>query len=658
MSTGSKMEVLGSAGSKYLYGVNYYDDRGRVIQTQSINYSGAKDTATMQYDFTGKLLRNLVNHGWGGNTPQGHVVLTKMDYDAAFRPKHIWKNIDHASIDQLIDSMQYNELGQLHAKYLGNNIDSLIYDYNVRGWLTGINKNFVAGTTSQYFGMELGYDKSSSSAPGNTYANQAYNGNIGGTVWKTAGSGINRKYDFTYDYVNRLTGPNFGQYNGSGFDLSANIDFSVSNLTYDANGNILTMAQKGFTVGGSAFIDQLCYSYLNTNGSNKLMGVTDTANNATTLLGDFHYNPTTKQTTDYNYDGNGNLIQDNNKAIDKITYNILNLPQLVHINGKGNIAYTYDAGGNKLGKVTTDSLVRHTTTTSYTGGFVYQQTDTITNPTGGSDTLQFIGLEEGRARWALHKYTTGVTGYKYEYDFFEKDHLGNTRMLLTQERDTTVYLASMEAAYRSTESQLFGNITNSAYPRASVPGYPNDQTWTNPNDSISKVDFNGTSGQKTGPSLLLKVMSGDTVKLGVQSYYNTGSGTTNNSSFSDVLNSLAGGLVNVTGGSHGGLTNFTANNSSVYTGLGTFLSTDETTPSGYPKAYLNWIFLDDQFNYISTLSGSVPTASSTYPAGQLNTVAPGSQLALNKIGYLYIWVSNESASRRIIETDENQLCPR
>jgi RHS repeat-associated protein len=137
-------------------------------------------------------------------------------------------------------------------------------------------------------------------------------------------------------------------------------------------------------------------------------------------------------------------------------------------------------------------------------------------------------------------------------------------------------------------------------------------------------------------------MSGDTVKLGVQSYYNTGSGTTNNSSFTDVLNSLAGGLVNVTGGSHGGLTNFTANNSSVYTGLGTFLTTDETTPSGYPKAYLNWIFLDDQFNYVSSLSNSVPAASSTYPAGQLNTIAPGSQLALNKNGYLYIWVSNET----------------
>jgi RHS repeat-associated protein len=50
----------------------------------------------------------------------------------------------------------------------------------------------------------------------------------------------------------------------------------------------------------------------------------------------------------------------------------------------------------------------------------------------------------------------------------------------------------------------------------------------------------------------------------------------------------------------------------------------------------------DQFNYVSGLSGSVPAASSTYAAGALNLVAPGSQLALNRNGYLYIWVSNQT----------------
>jgi len=106
---------------------------------------------------------------------------------------------------------------------------------------------------------------------------------------------------------------------------------------------------------------------------------------------------------------------------------------------------------------------------------------------------------------------------------------------------------------------------------------------------------------------------------------------------------LGTGLVNLTGGAHGTLANLTASNSNVYTGLTSFLGSDDTAHSGYPKAYINWIFLDDQFNYVSSLSGSVLAASSTYPGNQMNLVAPGSQIALNRNGYLYIWVSNETS---------------
>jgi hypothetical protein len=57
--------------------------------------------------------------------------------------------------------------------------------------------------------------RSTSVAPGNSYSGQQYNGNIEGTVWKSAGSNVNRKYGFTYDPVNRLTAAGFTQYNGS-----------------------------------------------------------------------------------------------------------------------------------------------------------------------------------------------------------------------------------------------------------------------------------------------------------------------------------------------------------------------------------------------------------------------------------------------------------
>jgi len=91
-------------------------------------------------------------------------------------------------------------------------------------------------------------------------------------------------------------------------------------------------------------------------------------------------------------------------------------------------------------------------------------------------------------------------------------------MVLTQEKDTSKYMATMEAAYRSTENQLFYNIPQSSYPRASVVGYPTDNT-TSPNDSVARVNGNGP---KTGPSILLKVMSGDVVDVATKSFYKSG----------------------------------------------------------------------------------------------------------------------------------------
>jgi len=167
----------------------------------------------------------------------------------------------------------------LQSKQLGNNLDNLAYAYNIRDWLASVNKNFIAGTTGNYFGMELGYDKAASAASNTSYTNLQYNGNIAGTVWKTAGDGVGRKYDFTYDNVNRLTGADFNQNAGAAFNKSAGLDFSVSNLTYDGNGNIITMNQMGYKVGGSSLVDQLKYRYqLN---SNKLLEVNDLVSDAT-----------------------------------------------------------------------------------------------------------------------------------------------------------------------------------------------------------------------------------------------------------------------------------------------------------------------------------------------------------------------------------------
>ncbi|HEY2721508.1 MAG TPA: hypothetical protein VGI82_07275, partial [Chitinophagaceae bacterium] len=59
---------------------------------------------------------------------------------------------------------EYDALGQLKKKKLGAApLDSMVYDYNIRGWMLRANRNYVKDTTSttNWFGFDLGYDKTS-----------------------------------------------------------------------------------------------------------------------------------------------------------------------------------------------------------------------------------------------------------------------------------------------------------------------------------------------------------------------------------------------------------------------------------------------------------------------------------------------------------------
>ena len=85
--------MLGTAG-QFLYTVNFYDEKGRVIQTQSVNITGGKDIETTQYDFSGMPLRVLQQYEKKGPNTQTHTVLTKMDYDHAGRLKTVSKSIN------------------------------------------------------------------------------------------------------------------------------------------------------------------------------------------------------------------------------------------------------------------------------------------------------------------------------------------------------------------------------------------------------------------------------------------------------------------------------------------------------------------------------------------------------------------------------------
>ncbi|HMH20213.1 MAG TPA: DUF6443 domain-containing protein [Puia sp.] len=651
LATGTK--TLGLTSGAYLYGVNFYDDHYRVIQTQSTNYSGGKDTLTNQYGFTGRILRTLLGHSKSGSNPQSYLVLTKTGYDAAGRVTQINKKIG-ISPEVIVSSSQYDELGQLKQKNLGQTrvtlnqntytstpLDSLKYVYNIRGWLRGINKDYAnaVGGSNNWFGMELNYDFG--------FNQTQLNGNISGTKWRNNGDGAQRAYGFSYDPANRLNRGDFTQNaGGSTWNTSANIDFSVRNLTYDYNGNIQSMSQKGVKLNASVLVDSLLYGY-NSN-SNQLNYVTDKQNDTTAHLGDFtEKNNNTSQ--DYTYDGNGNMTIDNNKGITAISYNFLNLPQQITIAGKGTIAYNYDAEGTKWQKITTDNTVTPAkiTTTSYLGSFIYQ-----------NDTLQFAQQEEGRARPKV----PGKTDTVY-YDYFERDHLGDTRVVLTDEQEQNTYPAAtlennsaslaVENSYytinmadtfsTSRISGFIGNGANVYYNNNGNPPYNNNPSSNTSAQNMIMYRLNGSTGDKSGLGITLKVMSGDMVDIYGKSYYhlNTGQTPTNSFLISSAINSFIGALAGTPAiaGSGKGATATALEGSSSFTGeLTGWLNTGVPNPGGtIPRAYINWILFDDQFNAISAGSGYDGVSATTdLLKSHHRTVNIG------KNGFLYVYCSNES----------------
>ncbi len=284
-----------------------------------------------------------------------------------------------------INLNEYNELGQLVDKKLHSvggaaPKQSVDYRYNIRGWLTSMNNASLTndGTrnddTGDYFGFELGYNESI--GIGNA---GLFNGNISGMKWSNnlgLGSLKEKGYAYEYDPMNRITSASFKEKTSS-WATPADDAFSVTNYNYDLNGNILALTRLDER-GTNNVMDQLVYHYGSTSTlSNKLLKVTDTGDKSKGFVDG------TNTGSDFTYDGNGNMLTDQNKGITtKITYNYMNLPEVVTRGGNA-IQYIYDATGRKLAQVTDFGGRRKQV--DYAGEFQYE-----------NDQLQMIMHEEGR----------------------------------------------------------------------------------------------------------------------------------------------------------------------------------------------------------------------------------------------------------------------
>ncbi|MFY7670155.1 DUF6443 domain-containing protein [Tenacibaculum sp. MEBiC06402] len=293
----------------------------------------------------------------------------------------------------------YNELGQIIEKGVGGKgnqrLQKVNYAFNVRGWLKKINND--TANDNDLFNYSLKHEDATNEA------DKLYNGNISEISWNTLNvDSSTKKYTYQYDALNRLT---------KAIDNSAKYNVELS---YDENGNIQTLNRQGHTneeatVFGT--MDDLTYDYDN---GNKLKRVVDASGIDFGFKDVNNTNPDGTYVDDYTYDVNGNTTSDLNKGITSITYNNLNLPDVI-TTSQGTIKYVYDAGGKRLAKTVKLTTETDGKTTEYAGNYIYQNSGV----SGSVSELQYINQTEGYIKYDDNQFI-----YVYQY----KDHLGNIRL--------------------------------------------------------------------------------------------------------------------------------------------------------------------------------------------------------------------------------------
>ena len=378
--TGSAVTVSGS--STKIYKGYYYDVKGRVTKVVQNNLLGGYDVTNTVYAFTGQPATVTHSHTASGKSTRTEVYT--YSYDHADRVSKVEHTLGGTKIT--LADYTYDSFGRLSTKSLhGSAANKLTYAYNLRSWLTGI--------TSTRFTQNLYYNTGVGTA--------RYNGNISSMTWKSGNESTVRGYKFTYDGLDRMLNATYGETAG----ISTNANRFSENVTgYDKNGNIKGLQRYG-QLSSTAYgmIDNLTLT-LNGNQLNRV----DDAVTASAYNGGFEFKNGANAADEYSYDANGNLTKDLNKGISGITYNFLNLPNVVTFSDGSTITYTYGADGTKLRTV--HKIGSTTTTTDYCGNVVYE-----------NGVQKLLLTEEGY-----------VTLSDSKYHYYLKDHQGNNRVVISQ----------------------------------------------------------------------------------------------------------------------------------------------------------------------------------------------------------------------------------
>jgi RHS repeat-associated protein len=257
-----------------------------------------------------------------------------------------------------------------------------------------------------------------------------YDGNIQAMRWRTEyatlatpppgadpTSKAQNMYGFTYDSRSQLHNAFFGSRTaGTPFTRYPDARYDEFGLTYDPNGNILTLNRNAYQAPAPAVspaIDRLTYLYKP--NTNQLRRITDTQTHPNENL----FKDIRNQTADaYTYDVIGQLTTDASEGISQV-YDAYGLVKEVYKKNAQAVdikllEFLYDDGGARVAKRTYTSTGTLLKTTWYLGGMIYEQVGTSTTVTQ---------IEVPIPSGTFYR-STG------EYVYSLSDHLGNVRAVV------------------------------------------------------------------------------------------------------------------------------------------------------------------------------------------------------------------------------------
>ena len=355
----------------------YYDERGREIQRSSDNALGGVSRVDRSYDFADNVVRERESHGM----PDGRMDVLESSYIYDKRSRLLERCVSLNGGKPVVIRNGYDEVGRETASLYGDY--AVAYRYNVRSWQTL--------SVSRDFHELLSYESGVGSHPGR------YNGSISGVEWRNGGAAISL-YLPEYDGFDRLMGVEEYRQTASGWEKNP-VGYEERGIVYDRNGNIKSLQR---TAGGKV-VDDLAYTYI----GNRLTELSERVR--TEEAGDV-YAPGASENGTYEYDLNGNLINDSRRGLE-YGYNSLNLLSEVRRDGQPAATYDWLADGTKLG----------------------------VRDVGGENGFVYVGSLIYRAERKALKLETAHFGDgvirvnengTQAVDYFLTDHLGSVRVIL------------------------------------------------------------------------------------------------------------------------------------------------------------------------------------------------------------------------------------